>query len=108
IALAATDINQQLNRLFYPGLVFMTPRQWFDEYPRYLQAIGQRLEKAALNPQKDRVLMAELEPHEARLAAYLVAQGEYVLHENAALSQYRWALEEFRVSLFAQTLKTRF
>ncbi|HEY7883483.1 MAG TPA: ATP-dependent RNA helicase HrpA [Cellvibrionaceae bacterium] len=108
IALAAADINQQLGRLFQENVVFMTPRQWFDEYPRYLQGIGLRLEKAALNPQKDRVLMAELEPHEARLTAHIQAQGVHVLHENPALSQYRWALEEFRVSLFAQTLKTRF
>ena len=108
IALAAGDINHQLDRLFYPKMVFLTPYEWFCEYPRYLEAITLRLEKAALNPQKDRMLMAELEPLEQRLTDYLSSHGEYQLRENPALARYRWALEELRVSLFAQTLKTRF
>jgi len=108
LALAAGDINRQLARLFVPGMIFHTPMDWFTEYSRYLQAIEQRLEKAVLDPQKDRMLMAQLEAHETRLATYLEREGGRALLENAALQHYRWALEEFRVSLFAQTLKTRF
>ncbi|WP_041523800.1 ATP-dependent RNA helicase HrpA [Gilvimarinus agarilyticus] len=108
IALAAGDIAQQLDRLFQPSLVFDTPEEWFQEYPRYLQAVNMRLEKAALNPQKDRLQMIEVEPHEERLAEYLQLHGRYQLTENPDLMRYRWAIEEFRVSLFAQTLKTRF
>ncbi|WP_049722285.1 ATP-dependent RNA helicase HrpA [Gilvimarinus polysaccharolyticus] len=108
VALAAGDIAQQLDRLFYPSLVFETPPEWFHEYPRYLQAINLRLEKAVLNAQKDRVQMLEIEPYEARLTEYLAQHGRYQLAENPELMRYRWAIEEFRVSLFAQTLKTRF
>jgi ATP-dependent helicase HrpA len=108
VALAAGDIAQQLDRLFQPSLVFETPPEWFAEYPRYLQAIELRLEKVVLNAQKDRVQMAEIEPHEGRLTDYLAKHGDYQLAENPDLMRYRWALEEFRVSLFAQTLKTKF
>ena len=108
IALAAADIAQQLDRLFQPSLVFNTPVDWFHEYPRYLQAINLRLEKAVLNAQKDRLHMHEIEPHEVRLTEYLQQHGDYQLSENPALLRYRWAIEEFRVSLFAQTLRTRF
>ncbi|UTF61173.1 ATP-dependent RNA helicase HrpA [Gilvimarinus sp. DA14] len=108
VALAAGDISHQLDALFYPKMVFNTPFEWFTEYPRYLEAINLRLEKAALNVQKDRLMMAEVEPHQARLEAYLSKHGEYLLRENPLLERYRWGIEELRVSLFAQTLKTRF
>ncbi|MCP8899030.1 ATP-dependent RNA helicase HrpA [Gilvimarinus xylanilyticus] len=108
IALAAGDISHQLDGLFYPKMVFHTPFDWFTEYPRYLGAIVLRLEKAALNVQKDRLMMVEIEPHQARLEEYLTKHGDYLLRENPALERYRWGIEELRVSLFAQTLKTKF
>lgn len=108
IALAAGDVSRQLDGLFYPRMVFNTPYEWFKEYPRYLEAIQVRLEKVVLNAQRDRVHMSELEVHQARLEEYLARYGEYQLQENPLVAQYRWSIEELRVSLFAQTLKTRF
>ncbi|MDO3386955.1 ATP-dependent RNA helicase HrpA [Gilvimarinus sp. SDUM040013] len=108
MALAAGDVSHQLDGLFYGKMVFNTPYEWFCEYPRYLEAIQIRLEKVVLNAQKDRIQMAEVEEFEARLAEYIDKHGEYQLHENPLLARYRWSLEELRVSLFAQTLKTRF
>ncbi|MDO6747712.1 ATP-dependent RNA helicase HrpA [Gilvimarinus sp. 1_MG-2023] len=107
MALAAGDVSRQLDGLFYPKIVFNTPYDWFCQYPRYLEAIQVRLEKIVLNAQKDRVQMAEIEVHEGRLEEYLSKNGDYQLHENPLLAQYRWSIEELRVSLFAQTLKTR-
>ena len=106
LAFTISDINTQLQQLFYPGLVYQTPYIWLQQYPKYLRAIGQRLEKAILNPQKDRLQLAEVAPHWQRLVDYLAKEGDYRFWQNSALLEYRWWIEELRVSLFAQALKT--
>ena len=106
LAFTISDINQQLAQLFYPGLVYKTPLQWLQQYPKYMRGIQQRLEKAALNPQKDKLQLAEIAPHWQRLVDYLMKEGDYRLAQNTALIDYRWWIEELRISLFAQTLKT--
>jgi ATP-dependent helicase HrpA len=107
LAFTISDINQQLSQLFYPGLVYKTPALWLQQYPKYMRGIQQRLEKAALNPQKDKLQLAEIAPHWQRLVDYLAKEGDYRLTQNAALMDYRWWIEELRISLFAQTLKTQ-
>ncbi|MGV8836278.1 ATP-dependent RNA helicase HrpA [Cellvibrio sp.] len=107
LAFTISDINQQLAQLFYPGLVYKTPALWLQQYPKYMRGIQQRLEKAALNPQKDKLQLAEIAPHWQRLVDYLAKEGDYRLTQNAALMDYRWWIEELRISLFAQTLKTQ-
>ncbi|WP_062065151.1 ATP-dependent RNA helicase HrpA [Cellvibrio sp. OA-2007] len=107
LAFTISDINQQLTQLFYPGLVYKTPAQWLQQYPKYMRGIQQRLEKAALNPQKDKLQLAEVAPHWQRLVDYLEKEGDYRLAQNNALLDYRWWIEELRISLFAQTLKTQ-
>ena len=107
LAYTISDINQQLSQLFYPGLVYNTPPQWLQQYPKYMRGIQQRLEKAALNPQKDKLQLAEVGPHWQRLVDYLQKEGNYRLGQLPALTDYRWWIEEFRISLFAQTLKTQ-
>lgn len=101
------DIQAQLQHLIYHGLAYATPPEWLAQYPRYLRAILLRLEKLILNPQKDRLLLAEVQAHWQRFADYLAKDGEYQLAFNSSLRDYRWWLEELRVSLFAQTLKTQ-
>ncbi|MDR7090023.1 ATP-dependent RNA helicase HrpA [Cellvibrio fibrivorans] len=107
LAFTISDINQQLAQLFYPGLVYKTPALWLQQYPKYMRGIQQRLEKAALNPQKDKLQLAEIAPHWQRLVDYLAKEGDYRLAQNTALMDYRWWIEELRISLFAQTLKTQ-
>ncbi|WP_323815700.1 ATP-dependent RNA helicase HrpA [Cellvibrio sp. NN19] len=107
LAFTISDINQQLSQLFYPGLVYKTPAQWLQQYPKYMRGIQQRLEKAALNAQKDKLQLADIAPHWKRLSDYLEKEGEYRLAQNSALQDYRWWIEELRISLFAQTLKTQ-
>jgi len=106
LAFTLSDVRAQLDGLFYPGMVYATPEDWLRQYPRYLQALEIRLEKARLDPGKDRRLIEELKPHWERLAPYWEAPDQPLVVKPALL-EYRWALEEFRVSLFAQTLKTR-
>ncbi len=107
LAFTISDINQQLGELFYPGLVYKTPAIWLQQYAKYMRGIQQRLEKAALNVQKDKLLLAEIAPHRQRLVDYLSKEGDYRLAQNSDLEEYRWWIEELRISLFAQTLKTQ-
>lgn len=106
IAYAAGDIQQQLERLYVKGMVYRTPAKWLQQYPRYMQAIQVRLEKVPSQVNKDRAFMAELAPLVQRLDDKFqqLSDAEATLHEP--LQEYRWMLEELRISLFAQTVKT--
>ena len=105
-AVALNDIKAQLGNLVYPGFVRETPAEWLKEYPRYLKAIEQRFEKIGAQLQRDRVWSGELavywEQYQARLKKHL-QEGK----RDAELALYRWMLEEYRVSLWAQQLGTR-
>jgi ATP-dependent RNA helicase HrpA len=107
IALAATDIQHQLEQLFYAGFLFATPIQWLRQYPRYLKAINLRLEKVAGQIQKDKIWMTELDEFWQKWQQQLDKQGPALVAANDELQQFRWMLEEYRVSLFAQNLKTQ-
>ncbi|WP_349571887.1 ATP-dependent RNA helicase HrpA [Azotobacter salinestris] len=105
-AVALNDIKAQLARLVYPGFVRDTPAEWLREYPRYLKAIEQRLDKVGGQLQRDRVWSGELaglwEQYQARAAKH-AQEGK----RDPNLTLYRWMLEEYRVSLFAQQLGTK-
>jgi ATP-dependent helicase HrpA len=105
-AVALNDIKQQLANLVYPGFVRETPAEWLKELPRYLKAIEQRFDKIASQLQRDRVWSGELnvcwEQYRTRLAKH-GQEGK----RDAQLQLYRWMLEEYRVSLFAQQLGTK-
>ncbi|MVW75206.1 ATP-dependent RNA helicase HrpA [Pseudomonas xionganensis] len=106
MAMALNDIKLQLSNLVYPGFVRETPAQWLKEVPRYLKAIEQRLDKIAGQVQRDRVWSGELagywEQYQARLGKH-AQEGK----RDPQLVLYRWLLEEYRVSLFAQQLGTK-
>ena len=106
MAYAAGDIQQQLQGLFYKGMVYNTPYFALSQYGRYLQAITLRLDKVAGQVHKDRALMAELQPLIARYEDKVQQLGDIEVYANQPLMTYRWMLEELRVSLFAQTVKT--
>lgn len=106
IAVAAGDINQQLQQLIYPNFLFETPAKWLQQYPRYLKAIQLRLEKVPSQIQKDKIWTAEVASLWQQWEQRLDKDGEAVIRGNEHLINYRWMLEEYRVSLFAQSLKT--
>ncbi|PZR44134.1 MAG: ATP-dependent RNA helicase HrpA, partial [Ectopseudomonas oleovorans] len=105
-AMALNDIKQQLANLVYAGFVRETPGEWLKEIPRYLKAIEQRLDKVGAQVQRDRVWTGELagywEQYKARAAKH-AQEGK----RDPELTLYRWMLEEYRVSLFAQQLGTK-
>lgn len=103
---AITDIKAQLRELFAAGFLTTTPWNWLQHYPRYLQAICLRMRKLSEGGvSRDRQNFALIQP---RSQAYLTRLGEHTQRgvHDPELLLYRWMLEEFRVSLFAQELGT--
>lgn len=102
---AYQDIREQLQHLVYRGFVARTPYRWLIHLPRYLRAIGMRLDKLALAPARDGQKMAEIRPLWKACLQRMEQRRRERIHDPE-LEQYRWMLEELRVSLFAQELKT--
>ncbi|HYE37052.1 ATP-dependent RNA helicase HrpA [Methylocaldum sp.] len=100
---AKQDIQEQLDLLAYAGFWVTTPYAQIREVPRYLKAILHRLEKAAQDSLRDQKQYNELAPFWLRYWNVVRAAKGRLSPEREA---YRWNLEEFRVSLFAQVLKT--
>lgn len=97
----------QVKELLPPRFLAHMTRDELSHYPRYLKAISIRMERRMTNPAKDTAKEAQLQPHVAHLAELMERKntsGE--LYE--AICQYRQMIEEFKVSLFAQELKTAF
>jgi ATP-dependent helicase HrpA len=100
---ATADAAQQLQRLLTPRFVADTPWAQLQHLPRYLKAITLRLEKWRADPARDAQRLAELKPLEQRFWR-LVAERKGA--QDTRLQEFRWLLEELRVSLFAQELRT--
>ncbi|OUR63712.1 ATP-dependent RNA helicase HrpA [Methylophaga sp. 42_25_T18] len=99
---AIKDIKQQMAHLLYQGCIHHMPDEAIRRLPAYFQAIGQRLDKLVSDPSRDRQWMTEVAPHWQR---YL---NNAQKRAPAELEVYRWMVEEFRISLFAQGLKTAY
>ena len=100
---AAADAAQQLQRLVPKRFLTATPYTQLQHFSRYLKAITQRLEKWRADPLRDTSRMTELRPHEQRYWR-LVAERKGAA--DARMQEFRWLLEELRVSFFAQELRT--
>ncbi len=99
----ADDIAAQLDRLVPKRFVAQTPWPQLGQLPRYLKAITMRLDKLRADPARDAARFAELRPLEQR---YLRKLAERRGTADARLDEFRWWIEELRVGLFAQELKT--
>ena len=102
---SAEDLQTQLAWLVHPGFVLAVPGEALGHYPRYLEGMRVRLERLALNPAGDSRKLAEFAPHWRRYEAFVTREPRPP-HDHAVLAGYRWLLEEFRISLFAQELRT--
>ncbi|MCE4535989.1 ATP-dependent RNA helicase HrpA [Pelomonas sp. P7] len=99
----ADDIAAQLQRLVPKRFALETPWGQLQHLPRYLKAITARLDKLRADAARDARLMAEIRPLEQRYTRRL---AELKGVRDARLDDFRWQLEELRVSLFAQELRT--
>ena len=99
----ADDVAGQLSRLLPKRFIVDTPWAQLAHLPRYLKAITMRLDKLRSDPTRDAQRLAELRPLEQR---YLRHLAERRGAPDARLAEFYWLLEELRVSLFAQDLRT--
>jgi ATP-dependent helicase HrpA len=100
---AVADASQQLQRLMGQRFLLETPWACLQHVPRYLKAIVMRLDKCRTDPARDAARMADAKQQEQRYWR-LVAERKGVTDER--MNELRWLLEEWRVSLFAQELRT--
>ncbi|MDB5751606.1 MAG: hprA [Ramlibacter sp.] len=100
---ATADATQQLQRLVPKRFLAATPWTRLQHLPRYLKGIVLRLDKLRADPARDSARLAELRPQEHKFWR-LVADRKGVVDERA--QDFRWLLEELRVSFFAQELRT--
>jgi ATP-dependent helicase HrpA len=99
------EIRVQVNRMLAPGWLARHPWERLQHLPRYLKAASLRLDKLRADPARDARLAAEVAALEVPFRRELAARERYG-GPDAALEQFGWLLEELRVSLFAQELKT--
>ena len=99
-------MQQQLNALLHSRFLEDTPWPWLIQFPRYMTCIRKRLDRlnsGGLN--RERLLEQDFAQYATR---YVQRQQEHRKQrlQDPMLEHYRWMLEEFRVSLFAQKLGT--
>jgi ATP-dependent helicase HrpA len=99
----ADDVQAQLQRLMPKRFIGAVGYAQLQHFPRYLKAIVQRLDKQRADPARDASRLAELRPLEQR---YLRRLSDLKGVVDARMDEYRWLLEELRVSFFAQELRT--
>ncbi len=104
---AREDIEAQLARLLPKNFIVAIPYGQLTHYPRYLKAITARIDKLRADPARDTRLMSELTPlmqNWQRQQIQSARQGG--TGKDTRLEEFRWLLEELRVSLYAQELRT--
>jgi len=95
------DLREQFDALLTPGFLRELPTSRLVHYPRYLKAMRLRGERLRQDPAKDQQRMLQVMPY---WRAYL--QQRAAGADAADRAELRWLIEEWRVSLFAQELKT--
>ncbi len=99
---ALEEIRRHLDGLIYPGFAREVPLSRLQHFPRYLKAVDIRLQRLRQSPAKDARKAAELAP----LWQAYQQRAKKARGRDPELEAFRWLLEELRVSLFAQELKT--
>ncbi len=102
---ALADIRGHLGALLGERFIVTTPFQHLRQFPRYLQAVGVRLDKLASNPERDASWQQQLTRY-GQMYATRIEQDRLRGVRDPAVEEFRWMLEELRVSLWAQQLKT--
>jgi len=99
------DVKEQVRQLTFPGFLSSVPWGWLRHYPRYFNAIAYRLEKyRSGGTARDAESLRVIHDLWRRWAA--ARPQTDVSAEALAQSDFRWMMEELRVSLFAQPLGT--
>ncbi|MFM0287403.1 ATP-dependent RNA helicase HrpA [Paraburkholderia megapolitana] len=100
---AYSDLNSQLDTLIGKRFVIDTPYQQLTHFPRYLKGIALRIDKLKADSARDARQSAEFQPLLQHYQRALAQRGGVA---DPRLAEFRWLLEELRISLFAQELRT--
>ena len=95
------DAREHLDSLVHPGFLREVGFERLAHYPRYLEGLRLRIERLKRDPAKDQVKLLEVLPFWRAWQRLSVARPD-----DAEVDSLRWLIEELRVSLFAQELKT--
>ncbi len=102
---AQREIEEQLAQLLPKNFIAATAWERLQHFPRYLKAVALRLEKLRADPARDARFGAEFNPLWQMWQREDLKQRKQGV-ADAQLDQFRWLLEELRVSLYAQELRT--
>jgi len=106
---AHADMQTQMQGLIFPKFVADIPYGQLVHLPRYLKAIAMRIDKLRSNPSRDAQCQKDWEsvarPWQ-KLLQGSKGSASYAMTEDQTLQDFRWQLEELRVALYAQELKT--
>ncbi|WP_273432714.1 ATP-dependent RNA helicase HrpA [Chitinibacter tainanensis] len=100
-----TELKAQLASLVFPGFLAHTPWEQLPRLPLYLKAMKIRLEKRVQNPSRDGQRGAEINELMQRYTTE-IEKWQREGRDTLPLMPFRWMIEELRISLFAQELRT--
>ncbi len=92
------DIEDQLDLMHLADFVYSKPVEVWSEYPRYLKALLLRLDRLPNNLQRDNAAIAQIDPWMDKLFKH---------KQDARLKELYFMVEELRISLFSQPMKTK-
>ncbi|MDH5526749.1 MAG: ATP-dependent RNA helicase HrpA [Nitrospirota bacterium] len=101
-----TDIREHLSALIHPGFVSGTPFARLPHLPRFLKGVNVRIRKMNENPARDAARLGELLPLLNAWSGRVTELKAAALDIPREVAEFRWLLEELRISLFAQEIKT--
>jgi ATP-dependent RNA helicase HrpA len=101
------EVKGQRERLVYPGFLARTPWERLEHIPRYLRGYALRLQKYRAGSERDQRHAPTVQGLWNEYEARLKSDRDAGRHDEK-LEEFRWLIEELRVSLFAQELRTPF
>jgi len=102
---AGADIQDQAQHLLFKHFLVETDSEQLSHYPRYLKGMILRLDKLESDSSKDRALRVQVQPYWDNYKNRLKTLQQQK-RQSEVLNEFRWMIEEYRISLFAQQLKT--
>ena len=97
-------VETQLAWLVFPGFLKAVPPERLKHYDRYLRGIRVRIDRARSNPSGDRTKESRVAPYWEQYREAILGKGPKIANRDA-LAEYRWMVEEFRVSVFAPEVR---
>jgi ATP-dependent helicase HrpA len=103
------ELSEELARLVPENFLDLYEPDRFPHMERYIKAVGIRAQRAAIDFEKDRAKQNEIQAFQDSLNRLLADLSAHASDEKrGAIEEFFWMIEEFKVSVFAQELKTAF